>query len=365
MTSRQSPLHSEHLRLKGRMVDFHGWQLPVQYEGLVAEHRAVRTAAGLFDVSHMGEIAVRGSQARDALNHLLTNGIRRLVDGQAQYNLMLLPGGGIVDDLVVYRLAEDDWLLVVNAANRAKDVAWVSEQIGDRAEVEDISDSIAQLALQGPRAQEILARLTDLDLPAIKFYRFAKGTVAGVEGVLVSRTGYTGEDGFELYLPPDSAPGVWRAIFEVGAPLGLKPAGLGARDSLRLEAKFALYGNDIDETTNPIEAGLRWVVKMKKGDFIGREALRQVIKGGRKRRLVGLEVTGRGIARPGYSVEHEGEQVGRVTSGTHSPSLDRPIAVAYVAEGLHEVGTELQVRVRTRAVAAKVVPTPFYKRPDA
>lgn len=365
MTSRQSPLHAEHLAAGGRLVDFHGWLLPVQYQGLVKEHHAVRTAAGLFDVSHMGEISVRGPGARDALDRLLTNSVRRLVDGQAQYNLMLRPDGGIVDDLVVYRLAEDDWLLVVNAANRPKDLAWVQEQVGDSAEVEDRSDAVAQLALQGPRAQEILSKLTALDLPSIGFYRFARGTVAGAPDVLVSRTGYTGEDGFELYLAPEHAPALWRALLEVGGPLGLTPAGLGARDSLRLEMKFALYGNDIDESTNPLEAGLRWVVKMKKGEFIGRTALQRVAKEGRRRRLVGLEITGRGIARPGYGVLHEGRAVGEVTSGTHSPTLDRPIAVAYVEEGLHEVGTELQVQVRSRAVAARVVPTPFYERPDA
>ncbi len=361
MGLRQSPFHSEHVALGARMIDFHGWELPVQYTGVKDEHLTVRSAAGLFDVSHMGEIWVTGPGALEALNRVVTNNLAKLTDGQAQYNAMLRPNGGIVDDLVVYRISSDQWMMVVNASNREKDLAWVRENIRDRAQVEDRSDTTAQMALQGPKAQEILSGLTDLDLPSIKFYRFGQGKVAGIDA-LVSRTGYTGEDGFEIYVDAAQAPKVWRAIMDAGRPLGLKPAGLGARDSLRLEMKFALYGNDIDETTNPLEAGLKWIVKMKKGDFIGRDALVEIKEAGLRRHLVGLEITGRGIARHGYTVLHDGEEVGVVTSGTQSPSLNKPIAMAYVRHGLHQVGTGLQVEVRGRRVDAVVVETPFYRK---
>jgi len=363
MSLRKSPLHEEHLRLGGRMIPFGDWELPVQFAGIIEEHLTVRKAAGLFDVSHMGEIVCQGPGALAALNGLLTNDLGKLEDGQAQYNALLRPHGGIVDDLVVYRRSAQDWLLVVNAANKDKDLAWVQEQIGAACQVEDWSDRYAQLALQGPSSQAILATLTDLDLPAIGTYRFATGRVAGHEA-LVSRTGYTGEDGFELYLAPTAAVPVWQALLEAGAPHGLVPIGLGARDSLRLEMKFALYGNDIDETTHPLEAGLGWIVKLKKGDFVGRDALLQVQQEGLKRRLVGLEVTGRGIARHGAAVHAHGRQVGTVTSGTHAPSLGKPIAMAYVEEGLHLVGTPLGIDVRGRLIDAIVVPTPFYKRPE-
>lgn len=364
MSLRQSPLHSEHLRLGGRMIPFGAWELPVQFSGLIEEHQAVRHAAGLFDVSHMGEISCRGPEALAALNGIVTNDLSKVQDGQAQYNALLLPHGGIIDDLVAYRLQADDWLLVVNAANKDKDLAWVREQIGDRCTVEDRSDQTAQLALQGPLAQAILAELTSLDLPGIGYYRFARGEVAG-HSALVSRTGYTGEDGFEIYLSPDAAVPVWQALLDAGMPRGLVPVGLGARDSLRLEMKFALYGNDIDETTNPLEAGLGWIVKLKKGDFVGRESLLAQQQQGLQRHLVGLEITGRGIARHGYPVLADGQQVGVVTSGTHSPSLGKPIAMAYVKSGLHTAGTPLQVEIRGRAIEAVVVPTPFYKRPGA
>ena len=362
MSARHTPLHAEHLRLNARIVPFHGWELPVQFSGLVDEHQAVRNAAGLFDLSHMGEIACEGTGALEALNRVVTNDLRKVREGQAQYNAMLRPDGGIIDDLVVYRIDTERWLLVVNASNQKKDFAWVREHIPSEVLVEDRSDQTAQLALQGPLAQEILGELTTVDLSEIGFYRFTMGTVAGHEA-LISRTGYTGEDGFEIYLSAETAPPpVWRAILEAGTRRGLLPVGLGARDSLRLEMKFALYGNDIDETTNPLEAGLRWIVKLKKGDFIGRDALLQIRKDGIRRRLVGMEVVGRGIARPGFGVLARGREVGQVTSGTFSPSLRKPIAIAYVETGLHEPSTKLQVEIRKRAVDAVVVETPFYHR---
>ncbi len=364
MSVRKSPLHAEHVRCGGRLVDFHGWELPVQFAGLVQEHTAVRQAAGIFDVSHMAELHVEGAGATAALDRLLTNRISKMSVGQAQYNAMLRPHGGIVDDLVAYRRGEERWLLVVNASNRDKDRAWVQEQLPAGLSVADHSDSTAQIALQGPRSQEILGRLCDLDLAAIGYYHFAEGDVLGA-AALVSRTGYTGEDGFEIYLPNESAPALWRALLEVGEPLGLVPAGLGARDSLRLEMKFALYGNDIDETTHPLEAGLGWIVKLKKGDFIGRDALLEAKSAGLKRHLVGIELQGRNIARAGYDVLSEGAVVGKVTSGTFSPTLQKPVAMAYVPAGLHEVGSTLEVDIRGRAARAVVVETPFYRRPDA
>jgi aminomethyltransferase len=345
------------------MVPFGGWDMPVEYSGLADEHRAVRTRAGLFDVSHMGEIRVRGPKAFETVQRLTCNDVAALDDGKAQYSAFLTEQGTFVDDLLTYRIAPDDYLLVVNAANTPKDVAWAKRRESPGAAVEDESPIWAQLALQGPLAERVLQPLTDVKLSDVGYYRFTTGHVAGVTA-LVSRTGYTGEDGFEVYVHSDRAGAVWDAILEAGKPHGVIPAGLGARDTLRLEATLALYGNDIDDTTTPWEANLGWIVKMKKGDFTGREALAKQKEAGITRRLVGFEVTGRGIARHGFpvSVDPESGPVGVVTSGTQTPTVGKPIGLAYVPAGRATPGTPLAIDVRGRSVSARVVPTPFYKR---
>jgi aminomethyltransferase len=342
------------------MVPFGGWDMPVEYAGLSEEHRAVRERAGLFDVSHMGEIRVRGPKAFEVVQHLTCNDVAALDDGKVQYSAFLTPDGTFVDDLLTYRLASDDYLLVVNASNTPKDVAWAKAAERPDASVEDESSQWAQLAVQGPRAQEVLQTLTDLRLDEITYYRSAPGKVLGVPAI-VSRTGYTGEDGFEVYLHPDRAGDVWDAILKAGAPHGILPAGLGARDTLRLEACLALYGNDIDDAHTPWEANLGWIVKMKKGPFAGRDALARQKEAGVSRKLVGFEVTGRGIARHGYPLT-VGGAAGVVTSGTQTPTVGKPIGLAYVPTDKAAPGTPLAIDVRGRGVTAVVVPTPFYKR---
>ncbi len=359
----ETPLYDAHVKAGARMVPFAGFRMPVQYTGIVDEHLAVRTRAGLFDVSHMGEVEVRGPRALDYLQHVTCNDVSKLVPGRAQYSALLLPNGAFVDDLLVYMLGEGDFLVVVNASNRGKDVAWMLERRPDAGvAVEDVSERFAQIAIQGPRAVEILRRVTGLDLEAMRYYHFAHGEVAGTRA-LVSRTGYTGEDGFELYVAADEAPDLWYALLGEGGPMGLVPAGLGARDTLRLEAKMALYGNDIDDTTTALEADLSWIVKFEKGDFVGREALARQREAGLDRKLVGFEMEGRAIGRHGYAAMLDGAPVGRVTSGTRAPFLERNIGLAYLPPALWEPGSEFQIDVRGRAEAARVVPTPFYKRP--
>ncbi|MDL2719210.1 MAG: glycine cleavage system aminomethyltransferase GcvT [Acidobacteriota bacterium] len=339
-------------------MPFGGWDMPVEYSGLADEHRAVRTRAGLFDVSHMGEIRVRGPKAFETVQRLTCNDVAALEDGKVQYSAFLTEKGTFVDDLLTYRIAADDYLLVVNASNTPKDVAWAKQLESAGAAVEDESPVWAQLALQGPRAEAILQPLTETPLARITYYRFEPGKVLGVPALL-SRTGYTGEDGFEVYLHPDRAGDVWDAILKSGQPHGILPAGLGARDTLRLEAALALYGNDIDDEHTPWEANLGWIVKMKKGDFIGREALAKQKEAGVVRRLAGFEVTGRGIARHGYAVDGD---AGVVTSGTQTPTVGKAIGLAYLPAGRVTPGTPLAIDVRGRSVAAHVVPTPFYKR---
>ena len=357
---KRTPLWERHRALGGKMVSFGGWDMPVEYSGLSEEHRAVRERAGLFDVSHMGEIRVKGPKAFDVVQRLTCNDVASLDDGKVQYSAFLTPKGTFVDDLLTYRIAEDDYLLVVNAANTPKDVAWAKAAESAGAAVEDESPLWAQLALQGPRGQEILQPLTDVALAGVSYYRFTSGKVLGVPAI-VSRTGYTGEDGFEVYLHPDHAGDVWDAILKAGKPHGILPAGLGARDTLRLEACLALYGNDIDDAHTPWEANLGWIVKMKKGDFTGREALVRQKETGVPVRLVGFEVKGRGIARHGYAVQ-VGGAAGVVTSGTQTPTVGKPIGLAYVPAGEAAPGTTLTIDVRGRGVPAVVVPTPFYKR---
>ncbi len=358
---RKTPLHACHEEAGARLVDFAGWIMPVQYRGLMAEHEAVRTAAGLFDVSHMGEFHVRGPDAESFLQRVTPNDVAKLRVGRAHYSALLTEEGTYVDDLLVYRLAKEEFLVVVNAANIAKDFQWFESHRSGAVELENASDRYALLALQGPRAPEILSRLTETDLPAIRYYRFAMGEVAG-HRAMISRTGYTGEDGFELYMAPQGAPEVWRKLLEVGGEDGLQPAGLGARDTLRLEAAMALYGHEIDDTTTPWEAGLGWTIKMAKGDFVGRSALEALSGRGAQRSLIGFEVTDRGIARQGHGVVVDGEEVGRVTSGTYSPTLKKALGLAYVPKALAELGQTVTLNVRGKLLAATVIETPFYRR---
>lgn len=358
---KRTPLYDCHRRAGARLVEFAGWEMPVRYGSELDEHRAVRTAAGLFDVSHMGQIRVRGAGAFDFLQRLTPNNVGRLKPGRAHYSGLLTEQATYVDDLLVYQLADGDYLLVVNAANLAADFEWIVSRLHPACTIEDHSERWALLALQGPRAVEILKRHTDADLDSSRYYRFVEDRVAGAT-CLLSRTGYTGEDGFELYLAPDDAPATWDLLLESGAGDGLIPAGLGARDTLRLEAGMALYGHELDRTTTPYEAGLNWVVKLKKGDFIGRDVLVAQKRGGLERKLVGFEVQGRGIARQHHRVLVGEREVGTVRSGTWSPTLEKAIGTAYLPPELAAPGTGLEIEVRRRRLPAQVVPLPFYKR---
>lgn len=343
------------------MVEFGGWDMPVQYRGIIEEHRTVRSAVGLFDVSHMGELEVEGPDALATLQWLTSNDVGALEVGQVQYSVLCYPHGGIVDDLTVYRLAPDRFMITVNASNIDKDFAWVTERSRERAgraAWKNVSSETALLAVQGPKAEALVGRLADRDVTRVGYYRFERGTVAGAPTV-ISRTGYTGEDGFELYTPADDARALWAALLDAGAKDGVAPIGLGARDTLRLEMRYVLYGNDIDETTNPLEAGLGWIVKPAKGEFIGRGAIERVRAEGVTRRLVGLEMAERSVARHGYPVVKDGARLGVVTSGSYGPSVDRSIALAYVDAAHAAVGSEVGVEIRGQAKAAKVVKTPF------
>lgn len=354
----KTPLYDCHVRCGGKIVPFAGYLLPVQYQtGVIAEHMAVRTACGLFDVSHMGEVLLKGPDALKNLQHLFTNDYASMRDGKVRYGIMLTPGGGVVDDLIVYRLSENAYWVVVNAANRHKDVAWMRENLLGGCTLTDMSDEVSQLALQGPMAEAILSRLTADALPA-GYYSFVPHVcVAGVD-CLVSRTGYTGEDGFELYCANAAAPRLWDALLTEGAPDGLIPCGLGARDTLRLEAGMPLYGHEMDDTVTPLEAGLGWAVKLGKEEFIGKAAL---LAQKPARRRVGLDITGRGIAREHCDVWRGGERVGATTSGTHCPYLKRAVAMALVNADVAD-GEALEVDVRGRRVEARVIPLPFYQR---
>jgi aminomethyltransferase len=349
------------------MVDFGGWDMPVQYPaGTIEEHLRTRTHAGLFDVSHMGEVDVRGTDAIAFVNKLTSNDVTKLVDGQAQYTALTTPQGTVIDDLLVYRLAADHLLLVVNASTTDKDWEWIkSNHSGESVQLSNASSDYCQFALQGPDAQSILQKLTDLPLEEIKYYHFSPGSVDGVEGI-ISRTGYTGEDGFEVYAPADRAEQLWNKILDAGnsgAATGVLPCGLAARNTLRLEAGLALYGHEIDETTTLLEANLGWICKLDKGDFIGREPLARQKEEGVKRKLIGFEVTDRGIARDDQEVVVEGQRVGKVTSGSPAPFLKKNIGFAYVPVEFANIGREIQIDVRGKLVTAQVVKTPFYKRP--
>ena len=363
---KQTPLNAIHRQMGGRMVDFGGWDMPVQYPaGTIEEHLRTRTRAGLFDVSHMGEIDVEGGDAIAFVNRLTSNDVTKLVDGQAQYSALTTPQGTVIDDLLVYRLAADHLLLVVNASTTEKDWEWIkSHHAGESVELNNVSADYCQLALQGPDAQSILQKLTDVPLSEIKYYHFTHGSVDSVAAI-ISRTGYTGEDGFEVYAPADRAEQLWNKILEAGesgTPTGVLPCGLAARNTLRLEAGMALYGNDIDDTTTLLEANLGWICKLDKGDFTGREALARQKEEGVKRKLVGFEVSDRGIARDHQEVVVNGQRVGHVTSGSPAPFLKKNIGLAYLPVEYASAGQEIQVDVRGRLVGAQIVKTPFYKR---
>jgi aminomethyltransferase len=355
----KTPLNEVEKELGGKMVDFGGWELPVQYSGILDEHEAVRTKAGIFDVSHMGEITVKGPQATELLQRTTCNDVAKLADGRIHYNGLLYPTGGFVDDILIYQNNPNDFFVVVNASNTDKDFEWLGQSASDLdVEVRNVSADYAQLAIQGPEAEKVLQPLVPaLNLADIKYYRFARGIVDGVPAI-VSRTGYTGEDGFEIYVSPEEAPRLMRRLVE----LGVRPCGLGARDTLRLEAKMALYGNDIDHTTTPIEADLGWIVKLEKGDFAGRDVIAREKSEGPRRKLVGFEMIDRGIARHGYPVVNGSEEVGVVTSGTHSPTLKKAIGLAYLPLGKSAQGSEFSVLIRGKEARARVIPTPFYKR---
>ena len=369
---KQTALNATHRALKAKMVDFGGWDMPVQYRGLIEEHMAVRTAVGLFDVSHMGDIQLRGPNSLAAVQKLLMNDASKLQTGQAHYSAMLYPNGTFVDDVVLHKLGDNDYLIVINAGTREKDVQWVRQVIGGMSgvHVNDFSDYYTQLAIQGPKAEATLQKLTGVDLKPIKNYWFTWGQVCGCHNVMIARTGYTGEDGFEIYIPSDeqTSARVWGEVLAAGEEFGIIPCGLGARNTLRLESAMALYGHEISDTINVFEANLGRYCKLDKGtDFVGREALLEVQNsGGPVRRLVGLEMVDRGIGRDGYPVATlDGTRIGEITSGSPAPFLKKNIALAYVPVAYTEVGTELAVEIRGQLVKAVVVPTPFYKRPKA
>jgi aminomethyltransferase len=361
---RKTPLNARHRALGARMVEFGGWDMPVEYSGLVQEHMAVRTAAGLFDVSHMGQIEVAGKDALKAVQHITSNDASRLSVNQAHYSALTTPQGTFVDDVLTYKLNDEHFMFVVNASNIIKDFQWITEHIagiGDAVAV-NTSSRYALIAIQGPVARDVLQTLTGVDLGAIKYYWFTTGEVASVR-VTISRTGYTGEDGFEVFVPPASAERVWDAILTAGKPLGVVPAGLGARDTLRLEASMRLYGNDMDDTTTVVEADLGWIVGWKKDDFIGFDVLKQQKAEGTARKLVGFEVLDRAIARHGHEVYIDGVKAGVVTSGTQTPFVKKSIGMAYLPTANTAAGTEFEIDIRGRRVKAQVVPMPFYKRP--
>jgi aminomethyltransferase len=355
-----TPFYDKLVAAGGRMVEFAGFEMPIQFKGIFPEHERVRTTVGVFDVSHMGRIVIRGKDARQFANFVTTNDVNACAPLQAQYSIFCYPDGGIVDDLLVYNLG-DYILLVVNGANRLKDLQWLRANEQGDVEIIDRTMETAQLAIQGPKSEPVMQKLVDISLADIKFYWSAWCKLLG-ERALISRTGYTGEDGFEVYFPTQAADRVWDAVFEAGREYDIEPIGLGARDTLRMEMKYSLYGNDIDQTTNPLEALLGWVVKLdKQGGFIGAEALRKVKAEGVKRKLVGFELSGKDIARPHYDVSFRGEKIGHVTSGTMSPSLHAGVGIGYVQVPHTAVGAEFEIDIRGRRAPATVVTTPFYK----
>ncbi|HVW87202.1 MAG TPA: glycine cleavage system aminomethyltransferase GcvT [Bryobacteraceae bacterium] len=361
---KRTPLYEAHRESGAKMVDFGGWEMPVQYSGLVDEHHTVRKAVGLFDVSHMGEIEIRGPEAMKLVDYATTNAVAKLKSGQAQYSGLLYEHGGFVDDVLVHKVADDSFFLCVNASNQEKDFEHIAGlKNGFDCEVEFAGPKYAQLAIQGPKALETAQTLTGTPLADIRYYWFRDSEFAGVPA-RIARTGYTGEDGFEVYIAPENALATWKAIMEAGKPHGIKPCGLGARNTLRLESKMALYGHEISASISPLEADLAWIVKMEKGDFVGRDALRRQIERGLTRKLTGFEMRGRGIGRDGYEVLIGGQPAGWVTSGSPSPTLNRNIGLCYLPIDRAKPGEKIEIVVRNQAVEAETVPTPFYKRPQ-
>ena len=368
---RKTALNAVHRQMGAKMVEFNGWDMPVEYPaaigcGIINEHMAVRTGIGIFDVSHMGDIRLAGPEALAAVQHISMNDASRLAVGQAQYSALLYPQGTFVDDVIVHRLGEDDYLLVINAGTREKDFNWVRDNTRQfNCKVEHLSDDFTQIAIQGPKAVHLLQKLADADLSAVKFYWITRGTLCGLKNTLMGRTGYTAEDGFEVYIPADEATStrVWNEILAAGNEFGAVPCGLGARNTLRLEGKLPLYGHEISDTINVWEAGLDRFIKMEKPEFIGKAALEKAKAEGLKRTLVGLEMIDRGIARDGYKVlDVGGQEIGYVTSGSPAPFLKKNIALAYVPPEHAEIGSTVQIEIRNQGVKARVVPTPFYKR---
>ncbi|WP_033541920.1 glycine cleavage system aminomethyltransferase GcvT [Planococcus sp. CAU13] len=359
---KRTPLFETYAKYGGKTIDFGGWELPVQFSGIKDEHEAVRTKAGLFDVSHMGEILVSGEASLKFLQNLLTNDISKIKDGQAQYTAMCYPDGGTIDDLLTYRFDENHYMLVVNASNIEKDFKWMQEQSIEGVTLENVSDQYGLLALQGPLAETVLQRLTDVDLSEIKPFRFQQDVEVAGHTVLVSRTGYTGETGFELYASPEAAIALWEEILKEGKEDGLVPVGLGARDTLRFEACLALYGQELSKDISPLEAGIGFTVKLNKDDFIGKEALAAQKENGVPRKLIGLEMIDKGIPRTGYPVYVNDEKIGEITTGTQSPSLKKNIGLALVAAEFAEIGKEFEVEIRNKRLKAVTVETPFYKR---
>lgn len=360
----KTPLNAVHRESGAKMVDFGGWDMPVQYKGILDEHKAVRTAVGLFDVSHMGELVVSGSQALELVNWVSSNDAARLKLGQIQYSGLLYDHGGFADDILVHKVSDTEFFICVNASNQDKDFAHVVEQRDSKgldAQVENAGPRYAQIAIQGPKALATAQKLTSVDLAPIRYYWFADGEFAGVPA-RIARTGYTGEDGFEVYVAPEASPAVWAAILAAGEEFGIMPCGLGARNTLRLEAKMALYGHEIDSTISPLEADLAWVVKMDKADFLGKAALEKQLTAGLTRKLAGFEMRERGIGRDGYEVSIAGEQAGWVTSGGPAPTLNKNIGLCYLPIAKTTPGEKIEIIIRGAAVAAEVVPTPFYKR---
>lgn len=361
MQPKKTALYETHRKLGAKIVEFAGFLMPLQYTSIMAEHLRVRSTVGVFDVSHMGEIEFWGEGALEFLQRMTVNDVSRLAVNQAQYSVMCYEDGGVVDDLLLYRFS-DHYMMVVNAVNTEKDYQWLKEHQPPGVKLKNVSDQITLLAVQGRKSQVTLQKLTPLDLSTIRYYHFQQGKLADTP-MIISRTGYTGEDGFELYIDRKDSQRVWEAVMEAGREFNIEPVGLGARDTLRLEMKYCLYGSDIDQTTNPLEAGLGWLIKFDKGDFIGREALLKVKERGLTRRLIGFRMEDRVIPRHGYPIFREDQQIGHVTSGTFSPCLKAGIGMGYVKRGFSEVGTELEVLIRGKRVRAKVVETPFYKPP--
>ncbi|MEK6590750.1 MAG: glycine cleavage system aminomethyltransferase GcvT [Nitrospinota bacterium] len=364
---KRTPLYEVHKGLGARIIDFHGWEMPLQYSGIMDEHRAVRSSVGIFDISHMGEIELSGGDALKMLQIITVNDVSRLKDNECQYSMMCYPDGGIVDDLLVYRLSGERFMLCVNASNTEKDYEWVlknlisgkSKSLFRDVEVKNISNTISQISIQGKNAEKVLQKTSQIDLSLIKFYWFKTCSIHGVDAI-VSRTGYTGEDGFELYMKNEGAIKIWDELLKAGKEYDIKPVGLGARDTLRMEMKYPLYGNDIGEKTTPLEAGLGWVVKFNKGDFIGKDKLQSQRERGMERKLIGFEMTGKGIPRQHYLIFKGSEEIGEVTSGTMSPTLNKAIGIGYVKTGLSGIHEEIEIDIRGNHQKAKIVSTPFY-----